>query len=151
MPGKREGNRKDRRLAPQDAVDRATMERLLRQLRYEGIALHKLHPGNYGFVPPVNPRAEKSACDGKKPLNRAEAQGLLEAGIRCGMVSAFVEGGAPKYIWSVDEHGEVYEAKCDPQRAADNPDEPVEYHGYPLEDGDLMRKHLVREWRKRQP
>ena len=34
------------------------------RLSYIGSALHKTKPGDYGFQPPVNPRATKSTCDG---------------------------------------------------------------------------------------
>ena len=55
------------------------------------------------------------------------------------MFSDFPEGGAPKYVWSVDAEGEVYEAKIDRQG----------YHGYRLEEDDNFRDRVLREWRAR--
>ena len=63
---------------------------------------------------------------------------LFERGIELGMVSRFDEGGVPKYVWAVDEFGEVYEAKTKPGR-----DEP--YHGYRLGDDErAMRRYVTR-------
>ncbi len=59
------------------------------------------------------------------------------------MVSQFPAGGLPKYVWAVDGAGEVYEAKCRPEREA-------EYHGYRLGDDDrYMREYVLNEWRRR--
>ena len=45
------------------------------------------------------------------------------------MVSQFSENGVPKYVWSVDLNGDVYEAKTHPNRN-------FEYHGYRLGEDD---------------
>jgi len=141
---KREGNRPDRRYAPLGSISREALEDLSRRVRYGGSANHKLHPGDYGFIPSVNPRAAKSLCDDSRPLTLAEAKRLFAAGLSVGMVSPFDGGGSPKYVWAVDGDGEVYEAKACP------PD-PV-YHGYRLgEDEPAMRRYILDEWRKRCP
>ena len=73
----------------------------------------------------------------------AEATLLLQRGIEKGMVSAYQPGSLPKYIWSVDEQGEVYEAKTRPERESD-------YHGYRIGDDEtLMRKYVMSEWKVR--
>ena len=60
------------------------------------------------------------------------------------MVSAFREGGYPKYVWAVDEKGEAYEAKWG--------DDGQSYHGYRLGDDDrMMRDYVIDEWEKRCP
>jgi len=140
--GKREGNRPDRRYAPTGSISREALEDLAGRVRYGGSANHKLHPGDYGFVPSINPRPTKDVCDDLRPLTLAEAQRLFAAGLNVGMVSPFDPGGAPKYVWAVDVDGEVYEAKT-------RPPDPI-YHGYRLgEDERAMRRYILDEWRKR--
>ncbi len=117
---------------------------MVARLRYQGKSLHKLHPGDYGFVPPVNPRASKSPCDDVRPLLRAEAGRLFRKGLRSEMFSSFEKGGTPQYVWAVDAKGEVYEAKTKP------PD--TSYCGYRLGDDEReMRRYILAEWRKRCP
>ena len=75
-------------------------------------------------------------------MERDEASRLLKAGLRRGMISAHAEGGWPKYVWAMDDEGEVYEAKLghDGER----------YHGYRLaEDDKAMRRWVTAEWSKR--
>ena len=106
--------------------------------------MHKLRPGDYGFVPPVNPRPTKSPCDELRPVLRAEAERLFRQGIAAGMISPPGRGGVPKYVWAVDAAGEVYEAKTKP------PD--TSYHGYRIGDDEpQMRRYIVGEWRSRCP
>ena len=142
---RREGNRPDRRLAPAGFLDEATKQELLASVRYVGSSNHKLRPGDYGFVPSHNPRPSKSACDDLRAVLFEEASQLFRRGIECGMVSRFDAGGVPKYVWAVDEHGEVYESKTRPERE-------IEYHGYRLSDDErTMRDNVLREWRIRCP
>jgi len=70
-----------------------------------------------------------------------EAQSLFEAGIKKGMVSTYRQDGVPKYVWSVDEFGEVYESKI----GIDG------FHGYRLNDDNesLMRSIVLSEWASR--
>jgi len=139
---KREGNRPDRRYAPEGSFSRAELEQLSNRLHYGGSANHKLHPGDYGFVPSINPRPAKSLCDDHRVLTLAQAKRLFEAGMIAGMVSAFDQPGTPKYIWAVDSDGEVYEAKAKP------PD--TVYHGYRLgDDEEAMRRYILAEWGRR--
>jgi len=76
-----------------------------------------------------------------KPIKLSDAKSLLEAGIRAGMVSDLSDG-LPKYIWSVDVDGVVYEAKTDPNGHGS-------YHGYPLENDDAVRDYILSEWKTR--
>jgi hypothetical protein len=74
---------------------------------------------------------------------REEAIALFRRGIELGMVSAFIKGSVPKYVWAADEAGEVYEAKTRPERE-------TEYHGYRLgPDEPEMRAYVLKEWRRR--
>lgn len=140
---KREGNRPDRRIAAETSVDQVTRAALADRLTYVGMATHKLRPGDYGFDPPQNPRPTKSPCDALRPVLLDEARRLFRNGITLGMVSAFEAGGAPKYVWSVDEHGEVYEAKTRPERE-------TAYHGYRIGMNEPdMCLYVLKEWRRR--
>lgn len=135
----RQGNRPNRRVARCDLLSLREREALADRLVYEGSALHKRFPGDYGFVPPVNPRAAKSLCDGVRQVLLEEARLLFRNGILKGMFSKFEGNGRPKYVWSVDEQREVYEAIA----GRDG------YHGYRLEDEDDMRHLVLREWNTR--
>ena len=138
-----QGNNPKRRIAKPGFYTVAELEELAAGVRYVGSAHHKLHPSDYGFDPPVAPRASKSVCDDKRPLQHREALALLQAGIRLGMVNRRLEGEWPKYIWAVDDTGEVYEAKLG--------HDGTRYHGYRLrEDDDAMRRWVLNEWYKRE-
>ncbi len=139
---KRQSNRPDRRLASEDVLTSEQRAALAARLRYNGIAIHKLTPGDYGFVPPANPRPSKSPCDALRAVMRAEAEILFQSGVIAGMFSAPHIDGVPKYVWAVDSDNEVYEAKTRP------PD--TVYHGYRLgEDETDMRRYILAAWRQR--
>ena len=57
------------------------------------------------------------------------------------MVSSHVVGDWPKYVWAVDDAGEVYEAKLGHDQ--------TRYHGYRLGKDDAMQGRVVSEWSKR--
>lgn len=142
---KREGNRPDRRYVAADASDGAARLALADRVTYTGSAHHKRRPGDYGFQPPVNPRPNKDVCDakGKPQVLMAEARSLFAAGLEKGMFSAPGANGLPKYVWSVDNTGDVFEAKARPERE-------TEYHGYRLgADEETMRRYVVAEWKLR--
>jgi len=119
----RQSNNPKRRIAQPGAFTAEQQERFLIAARYVGSANHKRRPADYGFQPPANPRPHKSLCDGLRSIPRAEAAKLFVAGVRKGMVSTSMIDGQPKYVWSVDDFGEVYEAKWDR----------IGYHGYRLD------------------
>jgi hypothetical protein len=140
---KRQSNRPDRRILPANALDPAEVKRIALDARYGGSAIHKLHPGNYGFHPPTNPRPSKPLCDDRRPIPDTEAATLMREGIRKGMISQTEPGQLPKYVWAVDEWGEVYEAKT-------KPGQETLYHGYRLGDDERqMRAEVLSEWKKR--
>lgn len=143
MSTKRQGNRPDRRVAPPEFTNAEQRRALLARVRYVGSGLHKLRPGDYGFTPPVNPRPSKSPCDLLRSVLLDEASTLFRRGIERGMVSRFDEGSIPKYVWAVDEHGEIYEAKTKPEQE-------TEYHGYRLGDDEReYRRYILKEWQRR--
>lgn len=135
----RQSNNPKRRISAANTHTVEHLTALSEELVYQGTAHHKKHPGNYGFRPPVNPRAWKSTCDSLRPVLKEEAIELFRNGILAGMISENGEQQRPKYIWSVDSHGEAFEAKC----GADG------YHGYCLEDDDNMRALVLKEWKRR--
>ena len=135
----RQSRNPKRRLASPDRLGLLGRQALAIGMTYTGSALHKRHPGDYGFHPPVNPRSWKSLCEGQRVILKAEAAELLRQGVICGMFSDFPDDGTPKYVWSVDSDGEVYEAKIDSQG----------YHGYRLEEEDDFRPLVLKEWARR--
>ena len=139
----REGNRPDRRYAPHGTFTQAELEELCGRLRYVGSSYHKLHPADYGLVPPFNPRPTKSLCDERRAVLLDEAERLFKTGIELGLVSSFDCVSSPKYVWSVDEEGEVYEAKTKPPDGI--------YHGYRLGEEEAMRRYVLDEWKRRCP
>lgn len=109
-------------------------------MRYIGTGHHKKYPADYCFSPPVAPRPSKSVYDDMRIVKRREAARLFRSGIARGMLSSFAIDRFPKYVWAVDEHGEVYEAKLDSQG----------YHGYRLGKGErAMRRLVLKEWKAR--
>ncbi|MFA7239930.1 MAG: hypothetical protein WC091_07440 [Sulfuricellaceae bacterium] len=137
----RSGNNPKRRVIARDLVTQEYLERLTREVRYIGSGNHKRHPANYGFAQ-ASPRPTKSLCDANRVMDLEEAQALIKSGISKGMFSNPQEDGLPKYIWSVSDAGEVFEAKTHPNTYG-------KYHGYPLEDEDDMRDYIFEIWRAR--
>ncbi|MBI5313193.1 MAG: hypothetical protein HZB28_08750 [Methylocystis sp.] len=142
---KREGNRPDRRIAPLGVISEEARATLEKRLTYVGSGNHKLRPGDYGLVPSHNPRPSKSPCDDLRSVLLEEAAALFGQGIELGMVSKPGDNGVPKYVWAVDDDGEVYEAKTKPERES-------EYHGYRLGDDErAMKRYVTEEWKARCP
>ena len=138
----RQGNNPKRRVVPISELKCSDIDKLLSTVKYVGSGHHKRYPLDYGFVR-TNPVPTKSLCDLNKAIKLDEAQFLLEAGIKCGMISDMRQG-LPKYIWSVDANGTVYEAKTHPNTHG-------EYHGYPLGNDDAVHKYILNEWKTRCP
>ena len=142
MP-QRQGNNPKRRIVPRDALDPEDLGRLAREAHYVGSAHHKSKPADYRFTPPVSPRPNKSLCDGRRIVGKEEAKALFRQGLLRGMVSRYPENGFPKYVWAVDQDGEVYEAKAGGDGRS--------YHGYALNaagERDLCR-WVITEWNAR--
>ena len=88
-------------------------------------------------------RPSKSVCDGQRIVPEEEAEQLLRSGIVNGMFSDPLQK-FPTYVWSVDEHGEPYEANTHPNNRG-------QYHGYRLEEHDPMRQLVLKTWKQRCP
>ncbi|MFD2182227.1 hypothetical protein [Rhodoplanes azumiensis] len=139
----RPGNNPKRRIAPAELLGKEARADLAERAKYVGSGHHKRYPADYGLER-TNPRPTKSLCDLVKTVKLAEAGALMRKGLMCGMISDVRLGEFPKYVWSVDEDGEVYEAKTDPMT-------PGVYHGYRLEEEDDMRRLVESVWKKRWP
>lgn len=140
---RRQADNPKRRIAPPGSIPVKTLVALADRLRYVGSPLHKLHPNDYGLLPPLDPRPSKSPCDDIRPVPIAEARDLFRLGIAKGLISPLAESGVPKYVWAVDACGEVYEAKTKPERETD-------YHGYRLgTDDGFQRRAVLAEWNRR--
>ena len=141
MP-KRHSNDPRRHILAQCRFREGDRDRLLRCARYRGSEDHKSAPLDYPLDEACTPKRNKTLCDLKRPITFREARELFAEGIRRGMVSKRMTGGYPVFVWSVDDHGEVYEAKPG--------GDPRVYHGYPLGPRDGVFPDLVRqEWRRR--
>ena len=134
------GNNPKRRIVPPGYFTQAELDGFAVRARYEGSALHKLKPADYGFHPPTNPRASKSVCDDIRVIKHREARDLLRVAFTRGMVSACEPPAMPKYAWVVDADREAYEAKLGREG----------YHGYRLgKDDREMRDWVIEEWNAR--
>ena len=138
---RRSGNNPTRRIVDADVLTQGQREATAARVRYVGSGHHKRRPADYGFER-TNPRPTKSLCDASRTIRLAEANGLLTAGISKGMTSRLLENGLPKFVWSVSNAGEAFEAKA-------HPNTPGEYHGYPLEPEDDMRRRVLDAWKQR--
>ena len=137
---KRQGNNPRRRIAPLGELT-PEVETRLSNVRYVGSAHHKRKPADYGFIPPVNPRPDKSLYDYNRVIRMDEAVELFWSGISRGMVSSHLINGFPKYVWAADSGGEAYEALSKGSG---------EYHGYQLNASDPMRDWVLEEWKRRE-
>ncbi len=137
----RQGNNPKRRIALPGTLGSREQAALLLVVRYVGSGHHKRNPADYGLER-VNPRPNKSLCDANRHIQFIEASRLLQNGIKFGLFSEPSSNGFPKYIWSVSEYDEVFEAKTDNNATG-------QYHGYPLEKEDAMYEYVMSEWKKR--
>lgn len=135
QPVRRTGNPK-RRLY---AGDRQALASVAQGARYTGSPLHKRNPGDFGLESRSQPRPDKTLCDGSGIFSQAEAQGLLEEGIRRGVVSEQWRNGWPQNVWAVIQ-GNVLEAALENQESGT-------YHGYPLQADDPMRARILDFWK----
>ena len=138
---KRLGNNPNRRIADLDCLDAEQKAKLKKAVHYVGSGHHKRNPMNYGLER-TNPRPTKSLCDLNQSIPLEQAVRLLQEGVEHGLYSQPGADGFPKYIWSVSESGDVFEAKTDTHGSG-------KYHGYPLENEDAMREYVKSIWIKR--
>jgi hypothetical protein len=116
------------------------LEQLAGNVRYRGNPEHKRNPGNFGLAPPASPRPHKTLCDEAGIFDRELALGLLQEGIRLGLVSESREAVYPKNVWAVSAEGVPLEAQLE------NPGNGT-YHGYPMPEADPFRELVIAKWR----
>ena len=107
---------------------------------YGGNPEHKRDPGDFNLTPPAAPRPAKSLCDDASVFTRAEALGLLQEGLRRGLVSVQERNGWPQNVWAVAENGVPLEAQLE------NSERGI-YHGYPLPANDPLHGVVLKRWR----
>lgn len=135
-------NTKRKLLSPGEAQNRGVELRALAdRARYGGNPEHKKNPGDFGLVPPSDPRQGKSLCDVARIFQRNKAEKLLRAGLSKGFVSDRMVGEWPKNVWSVTDDGFAMEAQLE------NPDLGT-YHGYPMPETDPLSQEVIRCWRR---
>jgi len=118
---------------------------LHQKARYEGSPYHKRNPGDFGLVPPANPRPDKTLCDEAHVTSKARAVELMQAAIDSGLVSKGDGAtGFPKHLWVVTEDEQVFEARYGGSSKGC-------YHGYPVRRNDPFREVIPRHHRKARP
>lgn len=135
-------NLKRKLLSPAEAKVRVDeLQALSSRARYGGNPEHKKNPGDFGLVPPSDPRQGKSLCDVAKIFRRNEAEKLLRVGLSKGLVSDRMVGDWPKNVWAVTADGFAMEAQLE------NPDLGI-YHGYPMPETDPLSQEIIRRWER---
>lgn len=124
-----------------DVAEPQTLRALARRIKYVGSPFHKRKPGDFGLTPPVQPRPDKTLCDGARIFEPQVAQDLLVKGLKAGLISVQHRGDFPQYIWAVSTDGIALEAQLD------NVDRGT-YHGYPMGFGDPLAKGVQERWQK---
>jgi hypothetical protein len=114
------------------------LELLAQQAVYTGNPVHKRTPGDFGLSPPASPRPGKTLCDGADIFRRDVAQGLLEEGLRRGLISVAERFDWPQNVWAVSPSGLALEAMLE--------DNQGRYHGYPLQADDPLVDEIKRRW-----
>jgi hypothetical protein len=127
-----------RRLANPTPSEAVLLE-LARRVTYGGSPYHKRDPGDFGLIPPAQPRPDKTLCDDAGIIRVADAIHWLREGVRRGMISAIEMRDFPSHVWAVTQNGIVLEA------ALTNVDQ-GQYHGYPLFEPDPFREVILERW-----
>ena len=131
-----------RRIARLSASEKEKLSWLASKACYRGNPVHKRNPGDFRLDPPARPRPDKSLCDEAGVTCREIAQGLLEEGMRRGLVDGFVKPkGFPKHVWAV-AGDVVFEAVLDNRETG-------YYHGYPLPPHDPFVRKVLEAWPER--
>jgi hypothetical protein len=110
---RRSGYNPKRNIATQDTMTEEECADLAQRTRYGGNPEHKRNPGDYGLMPPSNPRPGKTLCDASERILKVEAERLLAEGIKKGMVSMQQRNGWPQNVWVVSSTGTVFEAQLE--------------------------------------
>lgn len=144
-PPKRKFNPKYHVLTPPEYRSRKEeLEKMANTVVYTGNPKHKKNPGDFGLVPPADPRPNASLCDNARIFSKTEAQKLLREAFRFGLVDSRSNPGEwPKIVWMVIHGKMVLQGMYE--------NDPGHYHGFPLLPGDdPICKEVMRAWENRQ-
>ncbi|MCU0571494.1 MAG: hypothetical protein MUC41_00715 [Syntrophobacteraceae bacterium] len=117
------------------------MQGLVGIVKYGGNPEHKKNPGDFGLMPPSQPRADKSLCDVVGIFSKKEATRLLKEGVKKGLVSEQMRNGFPQNIWAVTENG------CPLEAQLENAEVGI-YHGYPMYETDPLCEEVLMRWKR---
>jgi hypothetical protein len=138
MMRRRTGFNPKRRI--RQVLDPDYLKSLADSVNYGGNPEHKRNPGDFGLMPPSQPRADKTLCDTVGVFSRMEATRLLRMGVSKGLVSEREQNGYPQNIWVVTEDQWPLEAQLEnAQRGT--------YHGYPMPETDPFREEVIAKWK----
>lgn len=109
MAERKRFNQKRRMINPTPAPE--ILNDLATKVKYIGSSYHKRKRGDFDLTPPAQPRRDKTLCDKARIFKVADAQHMLQEGVRRGLISTTPDDGFPKHIWAVTGDGVVLEAK----------------------------------------
>jgi hypothetical protein len=118
----------------------AYLTQLAATITYGGNPEHKRNPGDFGLHPASQPRQGKTLCDDTEIFTRHDAQALLRAGARRGLVSVQERGGWPQNVWAIAPNGVAVEAMLENSLTG-------QYHGYPMPESDPLADEVRERWR----
>jgi hypothetical protein len=139
LPARRSDNDK-RRLHP--APDRGALDALSVRAEYRGISKHKAKPLRFGLPLHSGPRGDETLCDehaGFEPSDLEDARRLLVRGFAAGLVGHVERQGIPTVVWTVSDHGWIFEARVTNAGKA-------EYHGYPVRPSEAIAEQVFRRF-----
>jgi hypothetical protein len=139
LPARRSDNDK-RRLHP--APDRGVLDALSDVAKYEGISKHKAKPLRFGLPPHSGPRGDETLCDehaGFEPGDLPDTRRLLARGLAAGLVGHVERQDIPTIVWTVSDHGWIFEARVTNAGKA-------EYHGYPVRPSEAIAEQVFRRF-----
>ena len=121
-------------------LDHDYLSSLIDFVNYSGNPEHKRNPGDFGLMPPSQPRADKTLCDIVGVFRWQEATKLLKEGVRKGLISEQEQNGYPQNIWAVTEDLLPLEAQLENAGKGT-------YHGYPMPETDPFREEVLAKWK----
>lgn len=136
MPPRHSDNDK-RRLHP--APDPIVLRNLAARVTYRGIAKHKAAPARFGLPPYTGPRGDESLCDDHasvEPEDMPDVRKWLVRGIDAGRIGHVERAGVPTIVWTVSDHGWIFEARVTNAGQA-------EYHGYPVRPSGAIAAMVI--------
>ena len=116
------------------------LQSLAERVSYGGNPEHKRNPGDFGLLPPSQPRADKTLCGAVGIFSVTQATRYLREGARRGLISEQERNGYPQNIWAVTENGWPLEGQLENSQTGT-------YHGYPMPEADPFREEVLEKWK----